>query len=541
MQFLKYITAVMLILITGGAALQAMPPHPDLLEKYRKEGRLSSLMKSVSASQSKSGMNISKVSPLASGTMRIPVILVQYSGTAFNAASTTTVYSNLLNGATASDLSVRKYYSDMSNGRLAMQFDIYGPVTVSQNLSYYGTNISGIEGNDAHPGQLVNEAVSALIAAVGASTDFSIYDNDSNGSVDSVVIIHYGRGEEVSGIDDQIWAHQWDLVSAKNNGDGAGVVTTDGVTFNIYTIQPEYVAVTADSTPGVFCHELGHVLGLPDLYDTSYATNGVGDWSLMGSGSWGDDAKGTRPAPLLAWERFKIGGSGWINLSTITPGVLAYRYDKWLKVLFVILLAFLIIIPASTLRLSPVMKGVTASVYLIIITAVLSCGSESTSSTRINGTINDIETSHHAFRIGLSDPYNAQYLFLEGKKTSNLTTEWYVPGTGILITHIHEGIISSYSYSNSVNAGLSRVHGVNIVEASTAAEPGELWTNAGYDGTAADLFCQENNSSLTVSTSPGSAYYSGSDVSGKTGDSGVIISDISSNASFPMTFSASID
>jgi len=540
MRFWKYIAAVLLILFAGGPALQAMPPHPDLLEKFRKEGRADSFSKRVSAVQSKSGMNISRASSLASGTLRIPVLLVRYSDVNFNTGvSTTAFYSNLMNGAVSTDISVKKYYREMSNGRLTIQFDFFGPVELPETLAYYGSNVSG---DDAHPGELVNKAVNLLVAASGASTDFSIYDNDNNGTVDTIIIIHCGPGEETpAGGPNDIWSHQWDLASAENYGDGDGSVATDGVVFNVYTIQPEYNSAAGDSTIGVFCHELGHVLGLPDLYDTSYATNGVGDWSLMGSGSWGDDAKGTRPAPLLAWERFKIGGSGWINLSSITPGVIKYRYDKWFNLLFVILIAFLVIIPASAMRLSPVMKGVTASVSFMIITTVLSCGSESTSSTRISGTINDIEAGHHAFRIGLNDPYNAQYIFIEGKKASNLTTEWYVPGTGILITHIHEGIINSYSSAGAVNNGSSRVHGVNIVEASTSAEPGELWTDPGYNGTAADLFCQENNSSLTVSTVPGSTFYTGSAVTGKTGDSGVVIENISSNSSFPMTFTASIE
>ncbi len=540
MLFRKYIAAILLILITGSFTLHAMPPHPDLLEKYRKDGGASELSKKVSAMQSKSGMNMNKASSLASGTMRIPVLLVRYSDVNFNTVlSTTAFYSNLMNGVASTDLSVKKYYSDMSNGRLTMQFDVYGPVELPETRTYYGGNVSG---DDAHPGELVNTAVNLLVAASGASTDFSIYDNDNNGTIDTVIIIHCGPGEETpAGDSNDIWSHQWDLASAKNHGDGDGSVATDGVTFNVYTIQPEYVAAAGDSTIGVFCHELGHVLGLPDLYDTSNVTNGVGGWSLMGSGSWGDDAKGTRPAPLLAWERFKTGGSGWINLSSITPGVGIYRYDKWIKMLFVLLIALLVIIPATSMRLSPVMKGVTASVYFIIITAALSCGSESNSVTRINGTINDMEASHHAFRIGLNDPYNAQYLFLEGKRTSNLTTEWFVPGTGILITHIHEGIINSYLSAGAVNNGSSRVHGVNIVEASTSDEPGELWTNPIYAVNAGDLFCQENNNTLTVSSSPGSSYYTGSTVTSKTGDSGVTIENISSNASFPITFTAVID
>lgn len=537
MKFGKYMAAVLLILITGGATLSAMPPHPDLEERLRRAGRSAELANRVAAIRQKSGMNMNKVSSISSGTVYIPVILVQYSGTTLNAASTTTFYSNLLNGAAPADLSVKKYFSDMSNGKMNMQFDVYGPVTVSQNAAYYGTNVGGVQGNDAHPGQLVNEAINALIIAQG-SVNFAIYDNDGDKSVDAVIIIHSGFGEETpSGGADDLWSHQWDLASAKNYGDGAGPVTTDGVTFNVYTIQPEFVTAAGDSTVGVFCHELGHVLGLPDLYDTSGATSGVGDWSLMGSGSWGGAPSGSKPAPLLAWERNKAGGKWWINVTSVNPGGMSQRYDRDIGLLVLVVLSVLILVPVFSLRISPLVRVACTSLALTVAVTILSCGSDS-SSTIITGTINDIEVSHHAFRISLNDPYNEQYLFLEGKKAS--AAEWYVPGTGILITHIHEGIVGTYISEGAVNNGSDRVHGVNVIEASTASERGNLW-NKTSSGVAADLFCQENKSSLTVATTPSSRFYTGSDISTKTGNSGLTIENISSNAAFPMTFAATVE
>ena len=62
-----------------------------------------------------------------------------------------------------------------------------------------------------------------------------------------------------------------------------------------YTIQPENGGV------GVFTHEYGHDLGLPDLYDTSGGENGTGFWTLMSSGSWMGDGTGISATSPATW------------------------------------------------------------------------------------------------------------------------------------------------------------------------------------------------------------------------------------------------
>jgi hypothetical protein len=119
-------------------------------------------------------------------------------------------------------------------------------------------------------------------------------------------------------------------------------------------------------------------------------------------------------------------------------------------------------------------------------------------------------------------------------KTAAALTGWYVPGTGVLVTHIHEGIINTYSSSNTVNDGSTRVHGVNVVEADGN---NNLWS-MNDNGTASDLFSSETKSSLTISTTPNTKYYTGTSTSSKTGDSGVSITSFSTNASWPITFHA---
>jgi len=76
-------------------------------------------------------------------------------------------------------------------------------------------------------------------------------------------------------------------------------VPVDGVYVRRYSTEPE------DGKVGVFCHEFGHVLGLPDFYDYGYDSEGVGKWSLMASGSW--NANGVTPGHIDAWGKIKLG------------------------------------------------------------------------------------------------------------------------------------------------------------------------------------------------------------------------------------------
>ncbi len=379
------------------------------------------------------------------------------------------VYKEILE--TGTGLTMQKYYLDMSKDKLTLTFDVVGPYRVSKGWQYYGTNDSA--GYDLYPGKFVGEAVDM---AEQAGVDFSVYDNDADHIADTVIVIHAGSGEEYTGEEDSIWSHNWTLSSAAAYGDGEGSRNYDGVTINNYTLQPEYTKTPGIPTIGVFCHEFGHVLGLPDLYDTSGQTSGVGSWSLMGSGSWGSD-DGKDPAPLLAWERDRVGGSDWVTLTDITA-------DK------------------------------------------------------AGQTIEDIEIGKEAFNIEL-DEGTGQHLLIE-KKTAASGTVPFVPASGILITHIHENVINSYIGSNKVNYGDNRVHGVNIVEAGSSydsAGRSSLWTGSGiiYSKMPFPNSVSSLAYSADSSTKPNANYYTSEALTSKTGDPGVSITAITTS-SFSVAF-----
>ncbi|MEZ4387527.1 MAG: immune inhibitor A [Candidatus Krumholzibacteriia bacterium] len=105
------------------------------------------------------------------------------------------------------------------------------------------------------------------------------------------------------------WSHQpsWPAVAMAATPPGAppggGFVVVDD-----YVLAPERSCKSGAIEIGVICHELGHLLGLPDLYDTQADRAGIGGWGLMGTGAWGGDGKQpARPSWPCAWSRSELG------------------------------------------------------------------------------------------------------------------------------------------------------------------------------------------------------------------------------------------
>jgi immune inhibitor A len=237
------------------------------------------------------------------GTNNIAVLCVNFSDTATTYVPTD--FNTLLfSGAR----SMKAYYTEVSGGKFTVgpgPGGVGGWYTASNTHDYYGQNGAG---GDLHLAELVIETIKAADAA---GFNFAPYDQNKDGYVDSVSVIHQGAGEETGAGDNNIWSCSWDLNSAQAFGDGTGeVATNDGVKVNSFIIQPEHqYPGTALVTVGVYCHEYGHALGLPDLYDYGYDSSGLGDWSLMAGGSWNGNG-GDLPAHMDAWCKASL---GWIT------------------------------------------------------------------------------------------------------------------------------------------------------------------------------------------------------------------------------------
>ncbi len=244
------------------------------------------------------------------------VLLVQYSDVKLNSASTKIAMSEMLNGSSYSydgaTGSVKNYFSDQSNGAYVPTFDVFGPITLSQTMAYYGQNDS--DGNDLRPAQMVNEACSIANAKFGV--DFTQYDSDSDGNVDFVYVIYAGYAEAQGGSENTIWPHRWNLSAA---GVSASSRKYDGKYVLSYACSSELRGASGSTRDGIgtFCHEFSHVLGLPDYYDTQYGTNyknsaTPGAWSLMDGGSYNNDGK--TPPNYSAYDKYFL---GWIQPSVL--------------------------------------------------------------------------------------------------------------------------------------------------------------------------------------------------------------------------------
>ncbi len=202
--------------------------------------------------------------------------------------------------------SAREYFYEASNRQYHPQFDVVGPVTVSQKMAYYGSNDPS---DDANASEMIKEACE--LAKQEYNVDFTLYDNDNDDVVDFVYVFYAGYGEADSYIDDTVWPHAYWLTEAKIT------CKIDGKTVDSYACSNELDYFNGThSGIGTFCHEFSHVLGLPDLYittDVRTTHKTLGQWDLMDYGPYNND--GNTPPNYSGYERFFM---GWATPRVLT-------------------------------------------------------------------------------------------------------------------------------------------------------------------------------------------------------------------------------
>lgn len=256
------------------------------------------------------------------GKRKVLMILIQYPD--MKAKYPREDFENMMNQERYRNIgSYRDFYLKNSFGKLDLETDVMGWYTADSSYTYYGNNKGMYRTREL--------VAKALDAAEAEGVDFSQYDNDKDGQADGILIVHSGPGAEEGAQNQYIWSHRWNMSGYKR--------TYDNTLIDNYAINPE---TRGGSTMrmvgiGVFCHEFGHLLGLPDLYDVSKKSEGIGNWSVMAGGNWLNNEH--TPSNFCAFTRtymkwikpVVIEDEGYYTLRPSSKDSLVYRINTPVK------------------------------------------------------------------------------------------------------------------------------------------------------------------------------------------------------------------
>jgi M6 family metalloprotease-like protein len=356
--------------------------------------------------------------------LHLPVVPGGFSDRAGTAARST------LQAVFTGSGSVSSYWTAASGGRLDIRGDVSDWRRAPNAEAWYAGDHHGLDLWSAprNAGRFVWDIVAAADAA---GFDWSGYDNDGpdgvpnsgddDGVVDAVMVMHAGEGGECGG--DGLWSHAFFLAgwgygryTTATPRTGGGFLQVDD-----YVLVPERSCDAGVIEIGVICHELGHVLGLPDLYDTEGGRAGIGGWGLMGSGGWGGDGQHPdQPTLPSAWSRRELGWCATDEIRQAGPATL----------------------PAAT----------TEDRVLLLRDEAMPAG---------------------------------EYFLIENRRRAGVDVT--LPGEGLLVWHVDEGVIGARRALNTVNAGA--VWGVALEQADGLdqlglvgggrGDAGDPWPGAG--------------------------------------------------------------
>lgn len=300
---------LVLSLLVMHAAAFAVRPTEEVLERVKAEGRQDEYL-ALEAGARRRGLNQPGTYRLAAGDrsavvgdLKALVILVDFSdnpATAGGAYADSSYFNNLLFSVNTPGYSMNDHYQEMSYGLVTVTGQAFGYFRMPQTYAYY---VDGQRGFGSYPHNAQKLAEDAVDAAEAAGVDFSLYDSDQDFKLDGLFIVHAGAGYEDTGDLNKIHSHAWGMANPRNY---------NGISIAAYTMEPEEQGGGGPISVGVFSHEYGHFLGLPDLYDTDGSSEGLGRWCLMASGSWAGG--GNMPAHMSAWCKAFL---GWISPTNV--------------------------------------------------------------------------------------------------------------------------------------------------------------------------------------------------------------------------------
>ncbi|MFA7417366.1 MAG: InlB B-repeat-containing protein [Acholeplasma sp.] len=235
------------------------------------------VLESLSTRQTINEYEVSKfgMSGLPStGQFDVLVIPVEINGVQFDSdylAKLDTVFNGT--SQTTGWESVSSYYYKSSYGKLDLSFDIVEKYTTSNNQSFYESK------QDAGDQYAILETLNAK----DSSIDFSKYDSNNDGVIDSVIFIYSVDYD----YDVNPW---WAWVFTAQEGVASSVGLLDGKVFDYY-FWASYSFIE-DAIPGnsslilnseTYIHELGHLMGMVDFYpyEGDYPYGPLGGFDMM--------------------------------------------------------------------------------------------------------------------------------------------------------------------------------------------------------------------------------------------------------------------
>ena len=311
------ITVLSCWLLASG--LEAAPPLRRLMPMQLNDGTIINISERIETATAEdyccaSQMAVSKGRYLQHmGTPHILTILAAFPDQDFTINMLGQAFNQYLNGDSLVDLgnrnkmnqaSVRQYFETCSRGKFSPQFDVVGPVTVPQNMRYYG----GSNSNNSSDERFSPFCQDVMEQAKELVSDWSKYDNDGDGNIELVCIIYAGFGQNQGGADSTLWAK----ASYQNKK------LNDSLHISYFNCSPELFHPQRPdwiNGIGVFIHEFSHCMGLPDLYHTrgKYANNqDMESFSIMDYGLYNNNS--FAPCAYTAWEQEAM---GWTEIEPI--------------------------------------------------------------------------------------------------------------------------------------------------------------------------------------------------------------------------------
>lgn len=285
---------VLLILIPSH--LFAMPVRPDRITKGEK-GPIEVKVRRIEEVRP-SSTTAPPPSVALAGEHRLLVVLVETKDAPWPKGFEASRYHELI--FDRSSASMREYYRENSYGRFDLTGEVIGPVQLEGSMRDYRYERTDPDG--ARVRRLIERAAKAA----GKQTKLASFDTHDtrgkkgkDGVLDHLLVIYSESTGKHDGFA-PIWPHRGSLDVELGKDLRLG----------------SYIILNHAARLGVYVHEFGHDLGLPDLYDRDYTSHGAGDWCTMASGSWAGDS--ARPVHMSAWGKIRL---GWIAPEVIAKPV----------------------------------------------------------------------------------------------------------------------------------------------------------------------------------------------------------------------------